>query len=649
MASVKTAINIDDLRTLAKARLPRMVFDYIDGGAEDEITLRRQVDRYTDYELQWNSLVDISKIDTTTTVFGQPSPLPFFIAPTAASRLFHPKEGELAVARAAQKAGIAYSASTLASQKLADISAAAPDVPKIIQIYVWKDRGVVKEFLVQGGDPTGTGRGGASAFAGEPFADEFHTRLQFRRRGLVACAGAGAPDSNGSQFFVTLGRCDHLNKKHTIFGSVTGDSLYNLLRLGERETDADDRPVDPPRILGASVLENPFDDVAPRPRAEQVGRPPPAEEGAAGGGGEAARKGRGASKRPKAKDKLPSRLRMSMLSFGDDEEYEGYEEQAHAGGTVEAAREPPAGEAAVKAPGNEGAAAPPLRGAASEGGASRGPEKPPGAPAAAGDFGARMRAQVLEKRRRAEGPARGAGGGASAGGAGGAEPTAAGRSGAGPAGGGGGELGGRGVGQSLLRLKRPGGPPANEQKSLPEGGPPRKRRTGHGKREDGVIARLERAGRGGRAGGSGSAAPPAEPGGAGPRADRMDLPAAWRVDDYLDMEDEAGGGGGDDSAAGLRSHVLTFAERPRRPGEPRAGGDDWDDYEVIDPLLEKGKEAWERRQGAGGRRGEGRGAGGPSGGDRRRRSHRGSGGEPGADRGHRRGGGREDSGRRRRR
>lgn len=147
MASVKSAINIDDLRTLAKARLPRMVFDYIDGGAEDEITLRRQVDRYTDYELQWNSLVDISKIDTTTTVFGRSSPLPFFIAPTAASRLFHPKEGELAVARAAQKAGIAYSASTLASQKLADISAAAPDVPKIIQIYVWKDRGVVKELL----------------------------------------------------------------------------------------------------------------------------------------------------------------------------------------------------------------------------------------------------------------------------------------------------------------------------------------------------------------------------------------------------------------------------------------------------------------------------------------------------------------------
>jgi L-lactate dehydrogenase (cytochrome) len=149
VGKAKSAINIDDLRTMAKARLPRMVFDYIDGGSEDEITLRRQVDRYTDYELQWNSLVDISKIDTSTTVFGQPSPLPFFISPTAASRLFHPKEGELAVARAAQKAGIAYSASTLASQKLDAIAAAAPGVPKIIQIYVWKDRGIVKELMAR--------------------------------------------------------------------------------------------------------------------------------------------------------------------------------------------------------------------------------------------------------------------------------------------------------------------------------------------------------------------------------------------------------------------------------------------------------------------------------------------------------------------
>ncbi|MEO1966841.1 alpha-hydroxy-acid oxidizing protein, partial [Hyphomonas sp.] len=67
MSKASRAINIDDLRTLAKARLPRMVFDYIDGGAEDEITLRRSVDRYADYELQWNSLVDIFLNDTATT------------------------------------------------------------------------------------------------------------------------------------------------------------------------------------------------------------------------------------------------------------------------------------------------------------------------------------------------------------------------------------------------------------------------------------------------------------------------------------------------------------------------------------------------------------------------------------------------------
>ncbi|MEZ6002012.1 alpha-hydroxy acid oxidase [Hyphomonas sp.] len=149
MAGVASAINIDDLRTLAKKRLPRMVFDYIDGGAEDEITLRRAVDRYADYEWQWNSLVDVTKLDPSTTLFGQKNPMPFFISPTAASRLFYPKVGELAVARAAQKAGIAYSASTLASQTLEDIAAAAPDVPKIIQIYVWRDRGVVKEFMAR--------------------------------------------------------------------------------------------------------------------------------------------------------------------------------------------------------------------------------------------------------------------------------------------------------------------------------------------------------------------------------------------------------------------------------------------------------------------------------------------------------------------
>ncbi|TKC42488.1 hypothetical protein EI555_004736, partial [Monodon monoceros] len=75
---------------------------------------------------------------------------------------------------------------------------------------------VVPGFIVQGGDPTGTGTGGESIY-GAPFKDEFHSRLRFNRRGLVAMANAG-PHDNGSQFFFTLARADELNNKHTIFG-----------------------------------------------------------------------------------------------------------------------------------------------------------------------------------------------------------------------------------------------------------------------------------------------------------------------------------------------------------------------------------------------------------------------------------------------
>ncbi|XP_073129450.1 peptidyl-prolyl cis-trans isomerase CYP57 [Henckelia pumila] len=122
----------------------------------------------------------------------------------------------------------------------------------------------IKSFLVQGGDPTGTGEGGESIYGGV-FSDEFHSRLRFKHRGLVACAGAGSPNTNGSQFFITLDRCDWLDKKHTIFGKVTGDSVFNLLQLGEVETDKDDRPLDPlPKILSVEVLWNPFDDIVPR-------------------------------------------------------------------------------------------------------------------------------------------------------------------------------------------------------------------------------------------------------------------------------------------------------------------------------------------------------------------------------------------------
>uniref|UniRef100_A0A8B9GZR8 Spliceosome-associated protein CWC27 homolog n=1 Tax=Astyanax mexicanus TaxID=7994 RepID=A0A8B9GZR8_ASTMX len=121
---------------------------------------------------------------------------------------------------------------------------------------------VVPEFIIQGGDPTGTGTGGESIY-GRPFKDEFHSRLRFNRRGLVAMANAG-PHDNGSQFFFTLGRADELNNKHTIFGKVTGDTVYNMLRLAEVECDSNERPLNPHKIRSTEVLHSPFDDIEPR-------------------------------------------------------------------------------------------------------------------------------------------------------------------------------------------------------------------------------------------------------------------------------------------------------------------------------------------------------------------------------------------------
>lgn len=131
---------------MARERLPRMVFDYIDGGADDEVTLARNVSRFQDIELVWDALADVGEIDTSTTIMGAKSASPFFISPTATSRLFHPREGELAVARAAHAAGVPYACSTLASTSVEDI-AAVNSGTKWFQVYVWQDRTLVKEML----------------------------------------------------------------------------------------------------------------------------------------------------------------------------------------------------------------------------------------------------------------------------------------------------------------------------------------------------------------------------------------------------------------------------------------------------------------------------------------------------------------------
>ncbi|KAG1660616.1 Spliceosome-associated protein CWC27 [Nymphon striatum] len=118
---------------------------------------------------------------------------------------------------------------------------------------------IIKGFIAQGGDPTGTGTGGESIY-GQPFKDEIHQRLRFSHRGIVAMANAG-PNDNGSQFFFTFDETPELLGKHTIFGKVTGDTIYNMVKLAETLVDKDDRPIYDQIIRSTKVLSNPFDDI----------------------------------------------------------------------------------------------------------------------------------------------------------------------------------------------------------------------------------------------------------------------------------------------------------------------------------------------------------------------------------------------------
>ncbi|KAL2116907.1 hypothetical protein VTJ04DRAFT_9075 [Mycothermus thermophilus] len=182
---------------------------------------------------------------------------------------------------------------------------------------------LIPGFILQGGDPTGTGQGGESiydggAFGGDldpwpmdqrkgrnagpmgvNFKDEFHSRLKFNRRGLLGMANEGVPDSNGSQFFFTLGKAEELTNKNTLFGRVAGDTIYNLMKMGEAEVaEGTERPLYPMKIIRIEILVNPFQDMKKRERRvrHEIPKPMPTE------------------KKPKKR-----KGGKQLLSFGDEE------------------------------------------------------------------------------------------------------------------------------------------------------------------------------------------------------------------------------------------------------------------------------------------------------------------------------------------
>ncbi len=142
---LRRAACVADLRHIARRRLPGGVFDYIDGGAEDERSLAANVDAFAARTFVPRVLRDVGTIDTSTTLLGRTLPYPLVLAPTGFTRIADP-EGELAVARAADRARLPYTLSTMSTRSIEEV-AAVNGGAKWFQVYVWRDRGLVKDMI----------------------------------------------------------------------------------------------------------------------------------------------------------------------------------------------------------------------------------------------------------------------------------------------------------------------------------------------------------------------------------------------------------------------------------------------------------------------------------------------------------------------
>ena len=144
---LKNCYKTADFRALAKQRLPSAIFHYIDGGADDEVTLHRNTEAFNAVNLIPNVLAGVDKIDLTTHVLGRELAMPLFFSPTAMQRLFH-HDGEMAVAAAAEKFGTMFGVSTIGTRSIEELGAIT-DAPKLFQIYIHNDTALTNDLMAR--------------------------------------------------------------------------------------------------------------------------------------------------------------------------------------------------------------------------------------------------------------------------------------------------------------------------------------------------------------------------------------------------------------------------------------------------------------------------------------------------------------------
>lgn len=145
---LRRAHAIEDLRRVARRRVPRSVFDYVDGAADAEISLHRSREAFARVEFRARVLRDVDTVDPAVTVLGMPSALPIVLAPTGYTRMMHP-EGERAVAAAAAAAGLVYTLSTVGTVSIEDLATVEPAGVRWFQLYPPRDRGLVPELVTR--------------------------------------------------------------------------------------------------------------------------------------------------------------------------------------------------------------------------------------------------------------------------------------------------------------------------------------------------------------------------------------------------------------------------------------------------------------------------------------------------------------------